>query len=90
MSDDAFPLGPCFQVAHVDPADCSHPENARFRWFARDDTVKSGQVDCVVCMACGAVLFVGESAATRGLAKLRQARETRRQGPRTGDRGQGT
>ena len=75
MSDDSFPLGPCFQFAHVEPASCAHPDAARFAWFARDDTVQSGQVECIVCMACGDVLFVGENAATRGLAKIRRARE---------------
>jgi len=78
--DDTLPLGRCFTVAHVEPASCSHPDDAKFRWFARDDTVKSGQVDCITCMACGAVLSVGESAATRAFAKMRKARakETRR------------
>lgn len=72
---DAFPLGPCFTVAHVEPESCTHPDNATFAWFARDDTVKSGQVYCVVCMACGGVVFVGETQATQGLARIRQARE---------------
>lgn len=70
-----FPLGPCFTAEQADPASCTHPENAHFRWFARDDTVHSGQVDCVACMACGTVLSVGETQATRGLAKIRRARE---------------
>lgn len=74
MSDDPFPLGPCFTAEHTDPAICTHPDDRRFRWFARDDTVKSGQVDCVACMACGDVLFVGETQATRGLAAIRRAR----------------
>jgi hypothetical protein len=73
--DDSFPLGRCFQVAHTDQADCAHPDAACFAWFARDDTVKSGQMYCVVCMACGTVLHVGETAATRGLARIRAARD---------------
>jgi len=75
MSDDPFPLGRCFTVTHAERADCTHPDAAKFRWLARDDTVKSGQVDCVACMACGAVLSVGETQATKGLAKIRRARE---------------
>jgi hypothetical protein len=70
---DSFPLGPCFTTQHVVALDCAHPESAKFRWFARDDTVKSGQVDCIACMACGAVLFVGETQTTRALAKIRKA-----------------
>lgn len=73
MSDATCPLGPCFHAPTLDP--CPHPDQAKFAWFARDDTVKSGQVECVVCMACGDVLFVGETQATRGLARIRQARE---------------
>lgn len=68
-------LGPCFTVAHVEPADCTHPDNAKFAWFARDDTVKSGQVYCVACMACGVLIGVAENDMTRGLARIRQARE---------------
>jgi hypothetical protein len=73
MTDDSFPLGPCFTAPKLAP--CPHPDNAKFAWFARDDTAKDGQVYCVVCMSCGAVLFVGETQATRGLARIRQARE---------------
>jgi hypothetical protein len=75
MSDTSSVLGPCFQIAHIEQADCTHPDAAKFRWLARDDTVTSGQVDCVVCMACGVVLFVGETQMTRGLARIRAARE---------------
>lgn len=75
MSGDDFPLGPCFPAAKADHATCAHPESAQFAWFARDDTVPSGQVYCVVCMACDTVRFVGETQATRGLARIRQARE---------------
>lgn len=75
MNDDPFPLGPCFTADAAESANCAHPDAAKFRWFARDDTVKSGQVDCVACMACGAVLSVGESQATRSFAKIRRARE---------------
>jgi hypothetical protein len=77
MSDDSFPLGPCFTAAPAEPTTCAHPDAAKFAWFARDDTVQSGQVYCVVCMACGEALSVGETAATRSFAKTRQARATR-------------
>lgn len=35
---------------------CQHPLTRRFAWFARDDTAPGGQVLCVACCDCGAVL----------------------------------
>jgi hypothetical protein len=68
----SFPPAPCFSAPKLVP--CPHPDTSKFAWFARDDTVKSGQVYCVVCMSCNTVLFVGETQATRGLARIRAAR----------------
>lgn len=35
---------------------CQHPPTRRFAWFARDDTAPGGQVLCVACCDCGAIL----------------------------------
>lgn len=72
---DSTALGPAFTVAKAESETCAHPTAAKFAWFARDDTVKSGQVECVVCMACDTLVFVGETPATKHFAKLRTARQ---------------
>ena len=35
---------------------CTHPPERLHAWWARDDTAPGGQVLCVACNACGAVL----------------------------------
>lgn len=36
--------------------ECEHPPEQLFSWFARDDTVKDGQVLVTSCKECGEVL----------------------------------
>ena len=38
---------------------CTHPPERLHAWWARDDTAPGGQVLCVACNACGAVLQGG-------------------------------
>ncbi len=38
---------------------CDHPPNRLWAWFARDDTEPTGDVLCVACCDCGAVLAGG-------------------------------
>jgi len=44
-------------------AACQHPAARNFAWFARDDTAAGGQVLCIACCDCGAVL---QGAASQG------------------------
>ena len=52
--DDLRPLD-----SNTAGATCQHPATRRFAWFARDDTAPGGQVLCVCCSDCGAVLQGG-------------------------------
>ena len=38
---------------------CPHPPARQRAWFARDDTAPAGQVLCIACCDCGAVLAGG-------------------------------
>ena len=38
---------------------CTHPSERLHAWWARDDTAPGGQVLCVACNECGAVLQGG-------------------------------
>lgn len=38
---------------------CPHPPQRLWSWFARDDTHRRGEVLCVGCCDCGAVLLGG-------------------------------
>lgn len=49
-------LGPCFTAPALDAEACRHAVEHRFAWHARDDTVPSGKVLIIVCMACDTVL----------------------------------
>jgi hypothetical protein len=37
-------------------ASCRHPSASIRAWYARDDSAPNGQVLCIACCKCGAVL----------------------------------
>ena len=54
--------GPGLELTEVmdpDLTTCHHPPARRFAWFARDDAAPGGQVLCVACCDCGAVVQGG-------------------------------
>ena len=44
---------------HTAGGACQHPTTRLYSWFARDDTAPDGQVLCVCCSQCGAILTGG-------------------------------
>lgn len=59
---DGAPSGAAFCPdcgAQLQAQPCQHPAARLFAWLARDDTAPGGQVLCVGCCDCGAVLAGG-------------------------------
>lgn len=50
----------------ADGTPCKHPAGRLWAWYARDDTAPGGQVLCVACCDCGAVLAGGVTLEEKG------------------------